>query len=178
MNASDGQQLVASELSRVAGEIAAVVSERWGRGPRKARAYWAGEGILMVMLEDGHTPAEKTLRAAGHLQEVASGRRMLQRLVEDDLRAIVEDITGRKVAAMLSATRLDPDLSAEIFVMADEPHFQHAMPEPERAEGEEPIESARRVGEEARALQDESRALSAESRQIRSTLARRRKASG
>lgn len=67
--------------------------------------------MLIVLLENGHTEAEKTLRAAGHIQELLGGRHLLQMLIEDELTASVEQILGRRVQTLLSATRLDPDLS-------------------------------------------------------------------
>jgi len=73
--------------------------------------------MLIVLLENGHTEAEKTLRAAGHIQELLGGRHLLQMLIEDELTASVEQILGRRVQTLLSATRLDPDLSAEIFML-------------------------------------------------------------
>ncbi len=104
-------------LAQVCGEVAAVFRRAWGRGPVRTTAYWAGPNILLVLLENGHTDAEKTLRAAGHIQELLGGRHVLQMVVEDDLKASVQRLLGREVEATLSATRLDPDLSAEIFLL-------------------------------------------------------------
>ena len=104
-------------LSELCSSIARLYSERWGRGPQRCRAYWAGADILLVLLEDGHNPAERTLRAAGHIQEILGGRHALQRILEDDLCRLVEQATGRRVATVLSATRLEPDLSAEVFLL-------------------------------------------------------------
>lgn len=104
-------------LAQVCGEVAAVFRRAWGRGPVRTTAYWAGPNILLVLLENGHTDAEKTLRAAGHIQELLGGRHVLQMVVEEDLKASVQRILGREVEATLSATRLDPDLSAEIFLL-------------------------------------------------------------
>jgi uncharacterized protein YbcI len=73
--------------------------------------------MLVVLLVNGHTDAEKTLRAAGHIQELLGGRHVLQTIIEDDLKAAVERVLGRAVKTTLSATRLDPDLSAEIFLL-------------------------------------------------------------
>ncbi len=105
-------------LASLCGEVAAVFRRTWGRGPVKTTAHWAGPNMLLLMLENGHTEAEKALRAAGHVQQLVGGREILHQLVEDDLRAIVERTTGRTVLTVLSATRLDPDLSAEIFLLA------------------------------------------------------------
>jgi len=105
------------KLAQVCGDVAAVFKRAWGRGPVRTTAHWAGPSILVVMLENGHTEAERTMRAAGHIQELLGGRHLLQVLIEDDLKASVARILGLPVVTMLSATRLDPDLSAEIFVL-------------------------------------------------------------
>jgi uncharacterized protein YbcI len=106
------------DLTRICGEVAGVFRRAWGRGPAKTTAHWAGPDMLVVLLANGHTDAEKTMRAAGHIQELLGGRHLLQTIIEDDLKAGVERILGRTVKTTLSATRLDPDLSAEIFVLA------------------------------------------------------------
>jgi uncharacterized protein YbcI len=115
---SDGAPYPIDELTQVCGEVAAVFRRAWGRGPAKTTAHWAGPDMLVVLLSNGHTDAEKTLRAAGHIKELLGGRRMLQTIIEDDLKMGVERILGRAVRTTLSATRLDPDLSAEIFLLA------------------------------------------------------------
>ena len=106
------------DLAQICGEVAAVFRRAWGRGPAKTTAHWAGPNMLVVLLVNGHTDAEKTMRAAGHIQELLGGRRLLHGMIEPDLKASVERILGRTVETTLSATRLDPDLSAEIFVLA------------------------------------------------------------
>jgi len=81
------------ELAQICGEVAAVFRHAWGRGPAKTTAH-------------------------GHIQELLGGRHLLQVIIEPDLTASVERILGRRVETTLSATRLDPDLSAEIFLLA------------------------------------------------------------
>jgi uncharacterized protein YbcI len=110
------------ELAQICGEVAAVFRRAWGRGPAKTTAHWAGPNMLVVLLVNGHTDAEKTMRAAGHIQELLGGRRLLHVMIEDDLKASVERILGRTVETTLSATRLDPDLSAEVFLLAPNRH--------------------------------------------------------
>jgi uncharacterized protein YbcI len=107
-----------AELAQICGEVAAVFRRAWGRGPAKTTAHWAGPNMLVVVLANGHTDAEKTMRAAGHIQELLGGRRLLHVIIEPDLTARVERILGRRVETTLSATRIDPDLSAEIFLLA------------------------------------------------------------
>lgn len=106
-------------LADICGQIAGAFRRKWGRGPVKTTAHWAGPNMLVVLLENGHTEAEKTMRAAGHIQQLLDGRQLLQTTLDEELETIVADATGRPVMTILSATRLDPDLSAEIFVLAE-----------------------------------------------------------
>jgi uncharacterized protein YbcI len=113
------QKLACSDDSTalICGQIAGVFRRAWGRGPVRTTAHWAGPNMLVVLLENGHNEAEKTLRAAGLIQELLGGRHLLQVLIEDELTATVQRILGRRVETLLSATRLDPDLSAELFLL-------------------------------------------------------------
>jgi len=104
-------------LSQVCGEVASLFRRAWGRGPVRTTAHWCGPSAIVVLLENGHTDAEKTMRAAGHIQELLGGRQLLQLVLEDDLKAVVARNVCRPVITMLSATRLDPDMSAEIFLL-------------------------------------------------------------
>ena len=45
-------------------------------------------------------------------------RRAYQDAMRDELSAGVEDITGRKVIAFLSANHLEPDIAIESFMLA------------------------------------------------------------
>lgn len=105
------------ELQHLCGELASIFRRAWGRGPVKTTARWAGRDMLVVLMENGHNDAEKTLRAAGHIQQLLGGRMLLQSIVEGEAAAAVEAIVGRRVITTLSATRLDPDLSGEIFLL-------------------------------------------------------------
>jgi uncharacterized protein YbcI len=103
-------------LTRVCSEVAASFRRAWGRGPVRTTAHWATPDVLLVLLEDGHIDSERTLRARGFTRELLGGRRLLQEIVEPELQAGVERVIGRPIRATLSATRLDPDVSAEIFL--------------------------------------------------------------
>jgi uncharacterized protein YbcI len=103
-------------LTRVCSEVAASFRRAWGRGPVRTTAHWATPDVLLVLLEDGHLVSERTLRTSGFTRELLGGRRLLQEIVEPELQAGVERVIGRPIRATLSATRLDPDVSAEIFL--------------------------------------------------------------
>ena len=145
------------QLASLSGEVAGIFRRTWGRGPVKTTAYWAGPDMLVLLLENGHTDAEKALRAAGHIQQLLGGRELLRHIVEDDLRACVERNIGRPVRTTLSATRLDPDLSAEIFLLARDDSEGHLEADKRSPTDPEPT-TVSRSGE----LEDETLAPSSE----------------
>jgi uncharacterized protein YbcI len=106
-----------NQLARICGEVAAVFKRTSGGGPVRTTAHWAGPNVLVVLLENGQTEAEQMMRRAGHIDKLCDRRRLLQALIENELNTTVERILSRPVETMLSATRLDPDVSAEIFLL-------------------------------------------------------------
>jgi uncharacterized protein YbcI len=92
-------------------------NERWGRGPQRCRAYWAGTDLIVAILAGGQTPAERSLQAAGQSALVLQARERLHEMIEGDMRKLVESATGRSVVTVLHAARLEPELSAHIFVL-------------------------------------------------------------
>src|SRR4051794_13651371 len=91
-----GQELSrADQLVAIAGDVAAIVKQAWGRGPKRTTAHWAGADALVLLMDDGQTDAERTLREARQGDEVLRGRRMLHEAVEARLRESVSRHTGR-----------------------------------------------------------------------------------
>ena len=78
----------ADPLVRICGEVAGAFKRKWGRGPTNTTAHWAGANMLVVLLYDGHTEQEGTIRAAGRIGLVLDGRQALQQLLEHELKAI------------------------------------------------------------------------------------------
>jgi uncharacterized protein YbcI len=143
-------------LADICGEAAAAFKQVWGRGPARISARWAAPDMLVLPLHNGQTEAEKTLRAAGHNEQLLEARRLLQVAIEEELKSIVQRATGRCVLTVLSAARLDPDLSAEIFLLC------------ETSPPREPwqIERARQAGSDAADAGDQARAVMAQARQV------------
>jgi uncharacterized protein YbcI len=97
--------------------------DHYGRGPTSVRTVY-GHDHVVTFLEDIYTPAERTLVEAGETEAVEEMRRAFQRAMRERFVAVVENATGRKVRAFLSEVSLDPDISAEVFVLqrADPDH--------------------------------------------------------
>jgi uncharacterized protein YbcI len=106
---------VRATIARQMGELQ---SEYYGRGPTKARTY-VNDDLVVVVLEETFTPAERTLIARGESEGIQDIRRRFQRSMAEQFKAIVEQATGRKVRSFLSETDLEADISVEIFILAD-----------------------------------------------------------
>jgi uncharacterized protein YbcI len=80
---------------------------------------YAEDDLVVVMLEETFTAAEKTLIARGEAEGIQDIRRRFQRAMADQFRSIVEQATGRAVRSFMSETDLDNDISAEIFLLGE-----------------------------------------------------------
>ena len=107
----DGQ--LAAAISRA---VVHLFSEQTGRGPTKARTTVDGE-LVVVVMRDNMTQGERVLVERGRDAEVLRLRRVFQDTMSEDLIAIVERLTERKVHAFMSANHVRPDAAAEIFLL-------------------------------------------------------------
>ncbi len=90
--------------------------EATGRGPTRARTY-VEEDLVVTVLYDTMTTAERTLKDENKEDAVRSLRRIFQGTFRDDAIEIVERLTGRRVLAFLSDHAVDPDYAIEAFVL-------------------------------------------------------------
>jgi len=126
---SDGNTRVHTEpslLQSISNEMVRLFKDQFGRGPKKARAAWAGPDVLVVVLEDTLTPAERNLVEMGEHERLRETRMFFQYASVRELCEPVERITGRKVRAFISGIDTEADgLAVETFVLhppgADEP---------------------------------------------------------
>jgi uncharacterized protein YbcI len=91
-------------------------NEQLGRGPTRARAFYR-DNVIVVMLQNALTKAERSLAASGKTDAVHQMRAAFQDAMRPDLVATVEELTGCKVEAYMSTNHLDPDYAAELFVL-------------------------------------------------------------
>ncbi len=100
-------------------EIVRLQAEYYGKGPTRAKTYIV-EDLVVVVLEESFTRAEKTLAERGEKNAIEHIRRRFQQQMADDFTSVVEQATGRKVRVFLSETNIDHDVSVETFLLADE----------------------------------------------------------
>jgi len=103
----------------ISNEIVRLQAEYYGKGPTRARTYIVDD-LVVVVLEESFTRAEKTLAERGEREAIEHIRRRFQQQMADDFTSVVEQATGRKVRVFLSETNIEHDVSVETFLLADE----------------------------------------------------------
>lgn len=105
------------ELSQeISNAIVALMAEYTGRGATQSRTY-VHENLIVCVMHDSLTKGERSLVTNGEMQFVLEMRRKFQETMRPEMIAIVERLTGRKVAAFMSDNHVDPDVAAETFVL-------------------------------------------------------------
>lgn len=100
-------------------EIVRLQAEYYGKGSTRAKTYIV-EDLVVVVLEESFTHAEKTLAERGEKNAIEHIRRRFRQQMADDFTSVVEQATGRKVRVFLSETNVDVDVSVETFLLAGE----------------------------------------------------------
>lgn len=120
-------------LADVSNAMVRVFKEQLGRGPTTARTHWAGPDVLVCVLEDTLTPAERRLVDFGEHQRVRESRLFFQYATVAEFCEPVERITGRTVRAFHSSVDSEVDgQSVEVFVL-----YPEGAEGPSRADGPE-----------------------------------------
>lgn len=113
----DGQGTLRRDISTA---LVSLYKEHFGKGPTRCRTYLEPD-LVVVILGEGYTASERTLFEAGRWYEVRSARQIWQDSMQELFVTTIEELTGRKVAAFMSANRQNPDLAVELFVLEPTP---------------------------------------------------------
>jgi uncharacterized protein YbcI len=87
-----------------------------GKGPTKAKTYHRGDMVLCV-LRDPYTKAERTLIDAGQFETVLRMRDGFQHAMEAECRQVLTDNFPGEVRAHVRTMHVDPDLAVEVFLL-------------------------------------------------------------
>jgi uncharacterized protein YbcI len=118
--------MLQSELSggalnaALANELGKLIADFTGRGAQRSRAF-LHQDIVICVLEDSATNAEKNLVVAGKADLVRVQRDALQHAMAPQLIAAVEHLTHRTVQTFMSGTDETGGSSVEVFVLEPEP---------------------------------------------------------
>jgi uncharacterized protein YbcI len=111
----------ASVIAAISDEMVRVYKDQFGRGPDRVRTYWCGGDVVMTVLEDTFTPAERSLALLGEHQRLRDTRTFFQYATEREFCEPVERLTGRKGKAFISGIDTEVDgLAVETFVLHPE----------------------------------------------------------
>ena len=117
---SEGEPKALGEIrATISREIVRLQAEYYGKGPTKAKTY-VFDDLVVVVLEETFTRAEKTLVQRGEADAIQHIRRRFQQHMAEDFTSVVEQATGRSVRAFLSETNIEQDVSVETFLLSDE----------------------------------------------------------
>ena len=112
----DGQGTLRQDISTA---LVSLYKQHLGKGPTRCRTYLEPD-LVVVILGEGYTAGERTLFEAGKWHEVRRVRQIWQDSMQERFVTTIEELTGRKVAAFMSANHQDPDFAVELFVLKRE----------------------------------------------------------
>jgi uncharacterized protein YbcI len=115
----DHQRALGEMRAKISREIVRLQAEYYGKGPTRAKTYIVDD-LVVVVLEESFTRAEKTLADRGERDAIQHIRRRFQQQMADSFTSVVEQVTGRKVRAFLSDTDIDEDVSVETFLLSEQ----------------------------------------------------------
>ena len=116
--------------AEIATGVVRLYSQYYGKGPTRAKAHLS-EDLVVVVLEETFTKAERTLVERGEIEAIQQIRRRFQQAMAEEFTGVVEQATGRVVRAFLSETNLEADVSVEIFLLGEQSTDLRAFePEP------------------------------------------------
>lgn len=104
-------------LSAISQAIVAILRERYGRGPMKAKTYVIDDLIVVVLRGSGFTALEQTIMDDDGAERVVAMRHDFQGLMAERYKQTITELTGRNVLAFLSQAHVEPDITLEVFFM-------------------------------------------------------------
>jgi len=111
------ERLAGGELNAaITREVVRIHTAAIGRGPRKSYTFHNGDMLVTVLL-DVQTRAERTLISHGEGNAVLAMRRLSQRAMAAELKEAVSRLTGCEVIAFMHDNQLVPDMAIQIFVL-------------------------------------------------------------
>jgi uncharacterized protein YbcI len=103
--------------SRISERLSALHAHLHGKGSSAARTYIASDDVVVVVLEETFTPAEQALVDRGEAEGIQELRRRFRRVMADDFKAIVEQVTGRCVRSYISDSDVGEHVSIDVFLL-------------------------------------------------------------
>jgi uncharacterized protein YbcI len=103
-------------LAEISTGLVQLHSRYYGKGPTKAKTHIFDDTVVCTLM-GGFTTVEQTLIEAGEGESVYAMRRSFQQAMEEEFERVVEEATGRRVIAYMSAIHLNPAVAVEVFLL-------------------------------------------------------------
>ena len=104
-------------LTAISDGMVALLKEFYGRGPTRAKSYYADD-LVVCVLRGGFSRVEQTLLEGGRGSSVIQQRMEFQDLMRKRFEGVIEAATGRRVIGFMSGNQQDPDIMCEVFILA------------------------------------------------------------
>jgi uncharacterized protein YbcI len=108
-------------LLTAANEIRALYKRATGRGPEQARVWLAGPDAVLVLLAGTLSVAEQSLIRIGREDSVLTSRWALYRAMEDEIRALLARLVGRRILGFAPGVDLVHDVVSIVVTIAPAP---------------------------------------------------------
>jgi uncharacterized protein YbcI len=128
--APEPRAVSSSPLLEISNATVRLYKAAFGRGPTHARARFAGTDTLVVLLQDTMTVSERRLAALGEHERLRTHRLLLHKTVEDEIRAVVEEVLERPTLSVISGLDTERDVAAEVLILAPVPDPAPPAPSP------------------------------------------------
>jgi uncharacterized protein YbcI len=102
--------------SAISQAIVRIHAEHYGKGATQAKTY-AWDNLLVTVLRDVLTVAERTLVDVGRSDTVRDVRTTFQFTMQETFCAAIERLTGRRVHSFMSQVDPQTGLGVEVFVL-------------------------------------------------------------
>ena len=109
-------QMDGAMRSAISQAIVRIHAEHYGKGATQAKTY-AWDDLVVTILRDVLTTAERTLIEVDKAETVRSVRTTFQFTMEATFRAAIERLTGRRVLSFMSQVDPQNGLGVEVFVL-------------------------------------------------------------
>jgi uncharacterized protein YbcI len=104
-------------LTAISDGLVALLKEFYGRGPTRAKTYYADD-LVVCVLRGGFSRVEQTLLDGGRGSAVVEQRMQFQLVMRERFEAVIQAATGRQVVGFMSGNQQQPDMMCEVFVLA------------------------------------------------------------
>ena len=125
---SEPRSISSSPLLEISNATVRLYKAAFGRGPTHARARFAASDTLIVLLQDTMTVSERKLAALGEHERLRAHRHLLHQVVDDEIRAVVEEVLDRPTLSLISGLDTHRDIAAEVILLAPVPEHEPNVP--------------------------------------------------